>query len=543
MYSATSNHKVIDCLLIGHYAMKIERQIQLAEMAFGKDSSYYFDALEKKFIYYEGKKYTSSQLYNLFYNKEQGDLSFDHVTFEHSFNTAIANVGTFLVRKGHTIDFVNTFNTGRKTLPATFTDNEVLTVAIPTTFYISAFPIAQIVSFVRKYSKTARIIVGGPFVKNLVSTYKDSPEELDRMFRRMRADYYVCSSEGEATLSRIVDAVKQKQPVEELPNLYFEKEGKFQFTFDKAENNPFTERGTDWSFFNHRVPELVNIRTTHSCPFDCAFCGLPVAGGKWLRLPTSEIELELQSLAKARNGQGKPGIFFIDETLNFPTVRFKEMLQMMIRNNFQYKWEAELRCDTLDEETVQLMKKSGCQLVHLGIESGNQQVLDNMTKRVDLKNYYKAMELLHKYEIMTSALILVGFPGETEATFQDTFDFIEQCKPTFFRVHRWFYDHETPVNQKREEYELSGGGYNWKHSTMDSVKAHELSTALSLGIKNSIHTDDYSMAFYLVNKGYNREKVKNYLQLFDWAVKEKCSPEPSNSKIDALVDQMKTALN
>ena len=56
--------KEIDCVLVGHYALSISKQIQLAEFGFGKNSSYYFDALEKTFINYDNNKYTTSQLYN-----------------------------------------------------------------------------------------------------------------------------------------------------------------------------------------------------------------------------------------------------------------------------------------------------------------------------------------------------------------------------------------------------------------------------------------------------------------------------------------------
>ena len=182
-------------------------------------------------------------------------------------------------------------------------------------------------------------------------------------------------------------------------------------------------------------------------------------------------------------------------------------------------------------------------MVHLGIESGNQQVLDQMRKRVKVADYHRALELLHERGIMTSALILVGFPGETQETFRDTFDFIETARPTFFRVHRWFYDHETPVHDKREEYRISGGGYVWRHSTMDSAEAHRLATELSLNVKGSIHTDDYTMAFYLAARGHPRAKLLSFLRSFDLAVKEKCRPRPDPRRIEHHVNIARTALS
>jgi radical SAM PhpK family P-methyltransferase len=530
----------IDCLLIGHYALSVNKQVQLAEVAFGKDSLYYFDALEKTFVPWQGKNYTSSQLYNLFYSGGAGDLSFDHTTFEHSFNTAVANIGTYLARNGFSIDFVNTFNQGRAVLPDLLSNNDVVTVAVTTTFFISAFPVGQIVRFVRRHNRRAKVVVGGPFIRNLVTTYRQDPAELARVLDGMGADYYVISGEGEETLARLIQAQKDGAPVDGIPNVYHRTGSGYAFTGAKVEEGAFRAHAVDWTLFRDHIPQLVNIRTTRSCPFDCAFCGLPVAGGKWRHLPVDELEVELKALHRS----GRPsGIFFIDETLNYPPARFKELLRMMIRNRFPFKWEGELRCNTLDRETVELMAESGCQMVHLGIESGNQEVLDHMRKRVKVADYHRAISLLHEHDIMTSALILVGFPGETQETFRDTFDFLEAARPTFFRVHRWFYDHDTPVHEKRQEYRLDGGGYVWRHFTMDSAEAHRLATELSLGVKGSIHTDDYTMAFYLAARGYPRAKLLTFLRSFDLAVKEKCGPRPDPRRIDHHLNIARTALS
>ena len=529
----------VDCLLIGHYALSVNKQVQVAEIAFGKNSLYYYDTLEKTFIMHEGRNLTSSQLYNQFYSNGHGDMSFDHVTFEHSFNTAVANLGTYLVRNGVSIDLVNTFNQGRRRLPDMLAHTQFVIAAIPTTFYISAFPIAQIVRFLRSHGLQGKTVVGGPFVKNVASTYAGNAAALARIFDSIGADYYVSSSDGEQTLLRLIQALKAGTDTSAVPNLYIRHAHGYHFTGARPEQLTYGRSMVDWELFADHVPEIVNVRTSKSCPFDCAFCGLPVTGGKWKSVPVEEIESELNAL----RGQGRqPDVFFIDETLNFPPRKFSEMLRMIIRNNYNFKWEGELRCNTLDRETVRLMSESGCQMVHLGIESGSQRILDNMTKRVQLDEYYRALDLLNEFEIMTTALILVGFPGETEETFQETFDFIESRRPTLFRVHRWFYDHETPVHADRERYDIEGGGYQWKHATMDAARAHELATHLSLDVRNAIHTDDYSMAFYLAHKGHSHAQIRNFLSAFDKAIKHKCRSVPGTSVPQKYVDELKTAL-
>ena len=262
----------IDCLLVGHYALSVGTQIKLAESAFGKNSPYYLDALEKTFLTYKNKKYTSSQLYNLFYTEGEGDLSFDHVTFEHSFNTAIANIGTYLLRKGLTIDYVNTFNKGKQRLASLLSENRVVAVAIVTTFYITGFPISQIVSYIRKYSPDVNIVVGGPFIRNLLTTYKNNLSKLNIVLEQMGADFYVYSGEGERTLSSLIEALKTRDQNNKVANIFYKCGEQFVFSYEETENRPFNQPMSDWRYFIEDIPDLVNIRTSKSCPFDCAFC-------------------------------------------------------------------------------------------------------------------------------------------------------------------------------------------------------------------------------------------------------------------------------
>ena len=74
--------------------------------------------------------------------------------------------------------------------------------------------------------------------------------------------------------------------------------------------------------------------------------------------------------------------------------------------------------------------------VLLGIESGNQGQLDRMNKKVMLEQLEYGILLLKKYSILTIGLFIVGFPGETENTVQDTVAFIQRLKPDFYSLER-----------------------------------------------------------------------------------------------------------
>jgi radical SAM superfamily enzyme YgiQ (UPF0313 family) len=109
----------------------------------------------------------------------------------------------------------------------------------------------------------------------------------------------------------------------------------------------------------------------------------------------------------------------VDDTFNVPRSRFKDLLRMLIKNDFGFRWSSYFKCQYVDREIMELMKESGCEFVFLGIESGSQTILDNMRKESDVGTYRRCIEIFHELGIMTMCSVIVGFPGETRATFEE----------------------------------------------------------------------------------------------------------------------------
>jgi radical SAM superfamily enzyme YgiQ (UPF0313 family) len=79
-----------------------------------------------------------------------------------------------------------------------------------------------------------------------------------------------------------------------------------------------------------------------------------------------------------------------------------------------------VRIDALDEGLLRVMKKSGCYLLAFGIESGSQMILDRMAKRLSLGIIADKLELVKKAGIETWGFFIIGLPGETEISVQET---------------------------------------------------------------------------------------------------------------------------
>ncbi|MCP4150977.1 MAG: radical SAM protein, partial [bacterium] len=338
-----------DCLFIGHNEMDFnvyERNVR----KMGTQSGAYRD-LELNYLQYNNKLYTASEIFNLFFCQDPtSQTAIESLKLQETFSAAIAYLGSYLHKRNFSFDYVNSFQDEKEELARKLSGDNYNAIAIITTLYVSALPIIEIVDFIRKYNKTAKIIIGGPFISTQFRTQSDV--SMEYLFKNtINADVYVNSAQGEATLAKVLDALKNSRPLDDIDNIYFKKENDYVRTSTVVENNPLAENMVDWSLFSAKLGEYANLRTAISCPFACAFCGFPQHAGKYQMAGVDEIEkelIQLDSLKKVKY------VHFIDDTFNVPQERFKDILRMMIRNKFAFKWYSHYRCQFADEETIRL---------------------------------------------------------------------------------------------------------------------------------------------------------------------------------------------
>jgi len=418
-----------------------------------------------------------------------GDLNFDKPKAKHAlidvdmkeFNAAVAYLGTFLHRRGFSFDYINYIEDEYDLFVKKLNNKNIKSVAISTTYCLDNETVKKLVNIVRNIDPTVKIILGGPHIANLLK-YTNDKEILNIMLRRINADFYVNSFQGETALVNILLSLRGDLPTNQVANIYYRSENKYMSTETYEEDNLLEENMVDWSLFADRVSEVVPVRTAISCPFSCAYCNHPINAGTYRFVSVEAIEKELNSI---NNIQKIRYVDFVDDTFNVPQKRFKDILRMIIKNKYNFKWFSYIRCQFIDDETVKLMKESGCMGSILGIESGSPEMLKRMNKLVTVEELRRGVDLLNQYNIPTAALFFIGFPGETPDTVNQTIRFIEEIKPTFYDTQPWFYDPRTPISKQSDRYEIKGFMHKWSHSTMNSSEAEQLVKETILSIKNS----------------------------------------------------------
>lgn len=516
--SKSTRDTLVDCLFIGHNEMNFS-DYEKSIRKMGTHSGTYRD-LKLNYIRYDNRPYTAPEIFNLFYCSDNTSKELRKpLQVTEILSPAIAYLGTYLERRGFTFDYVNAFQLEKEELKQKLSEGNILTVAIITTLYVSVLPVLEIMEFIRAYNRDARIVIGGPFISTQARTL--APAALEYMFNSVGADFYVNSSQGEGALVEIIRALKNNLPFDRIHNIYYKTGSSYRGTSVVTEENKLSENMVNWDLFADRVGESLNIRTAISCPFSCSFCGFPQHAGKYQTVSVEKIEEELNAIEKISRVKS---LHIIDDTFNVPRERFEEILKMMIKNKYSFKWYSHYRCQFADKEIVELMKESGCEGVFLGIESGNDGVLQNMRKAATVEKYYNGVSLLKEIGILTYASFIIGFPGETEDTVGDTVRFIKESDIDFYRAQLWYCAPLTPIWKEREKYNLKGESFEWSHSTMNSQKASDLIEEIFCSIDEPIWVPQYNFEcaglFHMFHRGFSTEKVNAFLKAFNTGVRE-----------------------
>lgn len=174
---------------------------------------------------------------------------------------------------------------------------------------------------------------------------------------------------------------------------------------------------------------------TRGCGFKCAFCS-KIMYGEGVRTKTKE-QIIAEVAAAIEKYHVKTG-YFIDLDFLAGREAAGHLCDYLIKRKYKFRWTCQTRPDSLDMDAVTKMKAAGCQIIHMGIETGRQELLDYLNKRISLDNARKAVELCKKTGIKTLAFFIFGVPGESARDREIIFKFIKELNTDFVSFHRIF---------------------------------------------------------------------------------------------------------
>ena len=198
----------------------------------------------------------------------------------------------------------------------------------------------------------------------------------------------------------------------------------------------------------------VSILSSRGCPYRCSFCNSNILGrGKPIRFRTPQnIVAEIQQI---KNQFGIRHFRFQDDIFTINIERIRELAPHLAHENIVYRCFA--RVNTFSLEMSKLLRSSGCVHVSFGVESGCSKLLakDAMNKMQTPQQIQQALENAHETGIRSRIFLIVGFPGETDGTIEETLKLVKQCPWDEFAVYPLIAYPGTPLHDHPEAYGIT----------------------------------------------------------------------------------------
>lgn len=254
----------------------------------------------------------------------------------------------------------------------------------------------------------------------------------DKILQDLNVDF-VIRGEGEVTFYEFLEELRsQRHDFKHIKGLSYRDGPNITNNEDRELINnlddiPFPDRNLIMGIENYEPSQLGMVMTSRGCPYSCAFCGSKNMWHqkvRWRSLESvfSEIE-DLQNTFRVRN------ITFMDDSFTVNKKRLQEFCNQLFERKMDITWSCLARVDNIDDETIKILKKTGCTKVTVGIESGNDRILKLMDKKFDLKRIEAAVNVLKRNKMYWAAFFMFGVPSETKEEMIDTLTFMKKIKP------------------------------------------------------------------------------------------------------------------
>jgi anaerobic magnesium-protoporphyrin IX monomethyl ester cyclase len=210
----------------------------------------------------------------------------------------------------------------------------------------------------------------------------------------------------------------------------------------------------------HALNTSCTLVTSRGCPFNCIFCVGSRMGGRRIRYRDPKLVLdEIEHCLSL----GFKEIATTDDLITINQKHLYAILDGIAERDLKFKWHAFSRVDTVNREMLQRMKQAGCVGILYGVESGNQQILDKIKKKITLEKIKEAVKMTLDAGIPVQNSFVLGLPGETKETLNQTIEFAISLN-TFFGLHVLSPFPGTEIREKADEYGIEILTNDWsKH--------------------------------------------------------------------------------
>lgn len=240
------------------------------------------------------------------------------------------------------------------------------------------------------------------------------------------------AGDGEEAFLRLAERLARGEAYRDLPGLvYRDDDGQLMLNpprYDNAKLDVPTARDLVDNARYLREGAMGNIETKRGCPMKCIYCADPVAKGNAARCrPPAQVADEIESLLR----QGVDVLHLCDGEFNIPPRHALAVCGEMIRRGLgeRVRWYCYASVRPFPMELAAAMRQAGCVGINFGVDSGCDRMLNILGRRYRRDHIRETVEHCQGAGITVMLDLLLGGPGEDEASVRETIDFIKSVNP------------------------------------------------------------------------------------------------------------------
>lgn len=175
------------------------------------------------------------------------------------------------------------------------------------------------------------------------------------------------------------------------------------------------------------LPGVITIQSRRGCPRRCRYCTTARLEGT--RVRTRAVEKVAATMAACYHRWGLHRFYFVDNIFNHPKEYARRLCRAIKALNLPLEWSCLINPAYPDAELFHLIREAGCNQVQVGNESGSDLVLTNLGKGFTRRQVEETLQLLQDAGLGYGCFLLMGGPGETPETVQESVELLERHNP------------------------------------------------------------------------------------------------------------------
>lgn len=289
---------------------------------------------------------------------------------------------------------------------------------------------------------------------------------------------YVVIGEGEYSFRNLVDHIFQKpcslQPAQ-IQGIAYQENNRLVVTepsrrITELDELEFPERSLI------RLDKYVypfTISTARGCPGECIFCSSRAFWGRKIKFRSPENII--QEVMQIEEQYGIDMFFIVDDTFTMNVKRAKKFCQLLMETGKTFIWGCESRADVASTDLLQSLYDAGCRKIQFGMESGNNEILQKIGKKVTVEQIEAAVKMASAIGFDINVSFIIGHPFDDRRTVEQTIRFALYLRKTYGANVLGSINTPYPgtkLYDNAEEYGMTILTDDWNKYTMDNAIIH-----------------------------------------------------------------------